>query len=190
MQHLEMEKSNNKPGQYQPGEHAVNDKLWNDAAASKKKGSIFSVHGWNEIAAKSLDAKDTSFSQETSEMPVLPLTFVGELQKSNSQTSAEVGPNSVSNVCGGHAKGADNLEPAENIVDDMLGLFFGPTLSKTVNSKVESTQDFVEDVTATSSMAPLPETDILDVILPQSVDAVPKPKKKSSLKDTVMMYLG
>lgn len=107
-----MEKSNNDPG-----EDAVNDARQNNAAAPKKKGSIFAVQGWNEIVAKSLDAKDASFSQETSDMPVLPSTFVGELQKSNYQASAELGPNSLSSVCGGNVKGANSLELAENIVE-------------------------------------------------------------------------
>eukprot|EP00250_Pteridium_aquilinum_P006659 c16530_g1_i1 orf=50-1666(+) len=186
-EHLETDNSNNIPGQYQPGENAViNDNHQKDAAAPKKKGSIFSVQGWNEIATKSLDARNASFCQETSEMPVLPSTFV---DKGNSQASAELSPNLPSTVCGGKAKSADSLEPAENIVDDMLGLFFGPNLSKTVNPKLESSQDFVEDVTP-SSLAPLPDTDMLDVVLPASVDSVPKPKKKASLKDKVLMYLG
>lgn len=187
--HLEMEKGSSGHQPCQPGENAESDQALEDAPAEKKKGSIFSVQGWNEIATKNLDAKDVSFSQETFETPVLPSSAVAEVLEGNSQASGELCPNLLSSVSGNNTKGPGSMEPAENIVDDMLGLFFGPSLSKAVSSKSESTQAFVEDTT-TISMTPLPESDTPAMVLPVSVDSVPKPKKKSSLKDKVMMYLG
>ncbi|MCO5611350.1 hypothetical protein L7F22_065603 [Adiantum nelumboides] len=179
-----MEKSNNnEPGLNKLGESVIDNEYQKSMAASKKKGSIFSVQGWNEIATKGLDGKGVSYSQETSQ---LPSTFLNGTNNNHSQASAETGTDS--HVCGDATKGLDSLGTAENVVDDMLGLFFGPTLSKTVNTKLESSQNPIQDVS--KSLIAFPEADMLDVLLPVSNDSGPQPKKKSSLKDKVMMYLG
>lgn len=187
-EHLETEKRNIEPMQ-EEGENAVIDEPQKNVVAAKKKGSIFSVQGWNEIATKGLeDAKGVSFSQETGEMSQLPSTFAADIHKAHSQASPpELVPDSLP-LGGDTIKGLDSLGTAENVMDDMLGLFFGPTLSKAVNSRLESSQTTAQDMN--SNTLALPETDMLDVVLPVSIDSVPQPKKKSSLKDKIMMYLG
>ncbi|KAI5063534.1 hypothetical protein GOP47_0022081 [Adiantum capillus-veneris] len=183
-QHLETEKgNNNEPGHNQSGESSVNDEPHKITAASRRKGSIFSVQEWNEITTKGLDGKDASYGQERSQ---LPSTFLGDVNTGHSQASAELGTDSC--VDGDTTKGLNCLGTAENVVDDMLGLIFGPTLSKTVNTRLESSQIPVQDVN--KSTVTYPAADMLDVVLPLSVDSAPQPKKKSSLKDKVMMYLG
>ena len=136
---------------------------------------MFSVKGWNQMVTKSIPEKNTSFSEESS-----------GLFKSNSQISEELHLNPLPLSAGNVEK--TDLKPVETVVDDMLGLFFGPSLSKAASSKSGHDRAVVEDFSTPNIT--FPSLDTPDIMLPVNADSAPMPKKKGSLKDKVMMYLG
>lgn len=184
-QHLEMEKRTEHLN-HEDNDH---EKAPVKASNIKKKGTIFSAQGWNEIVTKSLDAKNDSFSQHAPEKPELVVgcvTVGASKDEDDSQANGEACSTQSFLAHGEFGKGSD-LKPAENVVEDMLDLFFGPSLSKTVNSKTECTQAFTTDMTRSW---PLTENTVSEVVLPVNVNSAPQPKKKGSLKDKVMMFLN
>ena len=124
-----------------------------------------------------MQEKNPSFGQENS-----------GLFKSSSQISEELHLNPLPLSAGNVEK--TDLKPVETVVDDMLGLFFGPSLSKAASSKSGRDRAVVEDFSTPNTT--FPSLDTPDIMLPVNVDSAPAPmpKKKGSLKDKVMMYLG
>ncbi|KAH7279131.1 hypothetical protein KP509_37G006600 [Ceratopteris richardii] len=149
----------------------------------KKKPSIFSVQEWNSVANNGFDIK-SSFTQDSSK--ALHGPSIGGFNETYSQGSAECG-SELATACGASVKAPDSLRDADDVVDDMLGIFFGPSLVKTANPKSEFSQQTVQDVIIEPALV---HENMADPVVPVYSDSVPQSKKKSSLKDKVKIYLG
>jgi hypothetical protein len=160
-----------------------------EVSLPKTEESMFSVKGWNQMATRSAPGKDSSFHPGAS-----------GLWKSDSHVGGEElhHLDSMSSSMGDVVGAKTDPKPVENVVDDMLGLFFGPSLSKAASSKSARSgaleEDFsAPDTTSFPSFDPssFPSFDpSSSTVLPAKVDSAQMPKKKGSLRDKVMMYLG
>lgn len=160
-EHLQMGNSNEN----QECENSENDEIPVKTSVVKKKGSIFSVEGWNEVAKTSLDAKKRSLNQEVFGKPDLATVSQAIINKDeNFKRDSQDKDEDLSTIASFESEGSgkilERMEPAANVVDDMLGLFFGPSLSKIVTSKPDCTQAMTEDLTSTPPEHSTPKLDL------------------------------
>jgi hypothetical protein len=176
VQHLEMEKESGEDA------YAIAEKsnAFPEVSSPKTEGSMFSVKGWNQMAIRSAPGKDASIHPEAS-----------KLWKSNSHIGGQElhHLDSMSASAGDVVGGKTDLNPVENVVDDMLGLFFGPSLSKAASFKSARDRALEDDLSTLDTSFPSLDPSS-NTVLPPKVDSAPMPKKKGSLRDKVMMYLG